>query len=291
MASRHLSRALVLQTLFESDMTGVLDRVDEPAKILKRNSKEFALGASDMAFAESLLKGILAKRTEVDAVTIKAAPQWPLDKIAPIDRNVLRIGLYELLFGDRTSVPPKVALNEAIEVAKSFGGEQSGKFVNGVLGAVYREIGEPQKADAPKPEVLPGEALAGAVVVAGKGSTRTVALVHDAFHRWALPKTKLKQGELTATAAARAIQNELGISATIVAPLGEHTYRANDPAGMVERTVSFFLAKADDATPLTCTVCDGIDEARWFTVAELAQTPMYDDLRGIIAEALKHDSL
>lgn len=77
---------------------------------------------------------------------VKAAPEWPLDKIAPVDRNVLRIGLYELLFGDKSAVPPKVAVNEAIELAKSFGGETSGKFVNGVLGTVYRDIGDADAA-------------------------------------------------------------------------------------------------------------------------------------------------
>ena len=86
---------------------------------------------------------------ELNKIIEKAAPQWPIEQIAVVDRNVLRLGLYELLFGNRDEVPPKVAINEAIELAKSFGGESSGKFVNGVLGTVYREIGEPGKDDAP----------------------------------------------------------------------------------------------------------------------------------------------
>ncbi len=147
MASRHLSRSLVLQTLFECDLAGTLTPAQAHA-ILERNSGEFSLGDSDVAFAEALVDGVLVKQEEIDAIIVKAAPQWPLDKIAPVDRNVLRIGLYELLFADRASVPPKVALNEAIEIAKSFGGEESSRFVNGVLGTVYRDIGEPQKEDA-----------------------------------------------------------------------------------------------------------------------------------------------
>lgn len=287
MASRHLSRALVLQTLFESDMTDAL--TPAPARvILFRNAKEFTLGSSDMAFAEALLDGVLAKLDEVNEVIEKAAPQWPLSGVAPIDRNVLRIGLYELLYGDRKSVPPKVALNEAIELAKSFGGEQSGKFVNGVLGAVYRDIGEPEK-EAQSKSAGTQAVLAGAVVISGKGSEGKVALVHDVFHRWTLPKTELRPGELTEAVAQRAIMNELGISAEILAPLSEHTYTAHDPIfGAHPKTVAYFVARAADSAKLMCTVCDGIVEAKWFSPDELGALPLYDDLRGIIDAGLAH---
>lgn len=113
---------------------------DAARAVLERNMKDFPPGDADAGFAESLLRRVIEKRDETDAVLAKAAPEWPLDKIAPIDRNVLRIGLYELLFGDKAEVPPKVAVNEAVELAKSYGGETSGKFVNGVLGTVYREL-------------------------------------------------------------------------------------------------------------------------------------------------------
>ncbi|MEK7063528.1 MAG: transcription antitermination factor NusB [Patescibacteria group bacterium] len=281
MASRHLSRALVLQTLFESDLTNALQLADAK-KILKRNASEFSLGDSDMVFADALLTGIIVKQDEIDAVIIKAAPQWPLAQIAPVDRNVLRIGLYELLFADRAAVPPKVALNEAIEIAKSFGGDASGKFVNGVLGAVYRDIGEPQKYEAPKSE--PGkESLGGAVVVANVDGAPQVALIKDAFGRWTLPKKKCVEGEISELAAKRAIKEELGIDATIVAPLREHTYRANDPElGAVDRTVAYFVAKTPAANALKCVVCEGIVEARWFSPEALPGLPIYDDLRAII---------
>ncbi len=141
MSSRHLSRSLVLQSLFECDVKGALNPEAVQA-VLTRNLTDAIYASTDQAFAETLLRGVLEKREEVDAVMVKAAPQWPLDKIAPIDRNVLRIGLYELLYGDASAVPPKVALNESIELAKSFGGDSSGKFVNGVLGTVFREIGD-----------------------------------------------------------------------------------------------------------------------------------------------------
>lgn len=123
--------------------------MEELPEITERNIKEFASGLEETDFIHQLIDGAIKHINEIDKIIEKAAPQWPLSQVAVVDRNVLRLGLYELLFGKREEVPPKVAINEAIELAKSFGGESSGKFVNGVLGTVYREIGEPGKDDAP----------------------------------------------------------------------------------------------------------------------------------------------
>jgi len=132
-----------MQSLYEWDFKGKKDAL--LPEIIEHNIKEFAAGLEDPTFIVDLIKGVIAHVPEIDKIIEKAAPQWPLDQIAMVDRNVLRLGLYELLFGNRDEVPPKVAINEAIELAKSFGGDSSGKFVNGVLGTVYREIGEPDK--------------------------------------------------------------------------------------------------------------------------------------------------
>lgn len=137
-----------MQSLYEWDFKGKHE--EQLADILEHNIKEFGTGIDDPSFIAQLVKGVIDHLPQIDAIIEKAAPQWPLDQIAMVDRNVLRLGLYELLFGNREEVPPKVAINEAIELAKSFGGDSSGKFVNGVLGTVYREIGEPGKDDAPK---------------------------------------------------------------------------------------------------------------------------------------------
>src|SRR3989344_3557018 len=151
MANRHLSRSIAMQTLYEWDFnsstslttSGANDKKIE--EILKRNIDEFAPGLEDDKFAKDLIKGVLENREKIDEIIAKTAPEWPLEQISLVDRNVLRLGIYELLFGKREEVQPKVAINEAIELAKSFGGETSGKFVNGVLGTIYRAIGEPGK--------------------------------------------------------------------------------------------------------------------------------------------------
>ena len=148
MASRHLSRSVAMQSLYEWDFRG--RKQEELPTVVERNIKEFASGLDDTAFIFQLIDGVMKHLPELDQIIEKAAPQWPLEQIAVVDRNVLRLGLFELLFGNREEVPPKVAINESIELAKSFGGDSSGKFVNGVLGTVYREIGEPGKDDVPK---------------------------------------------------------------------------------------------------------------------------------------------
>ena len=134
-----------MQTLYEWDFNDRDNsKIDE---ILKRNIREFGPGLEDDEFILDLIKGILENREKIDAIIIKTAPEWPLEQINLVDRNILRLGIYELLFGKRDEVPPKVAINEAIELAKGFGGETSGKFVNGVLGTIYRAIGEPGKEE------------------------------------------------------------------------------------------------------------------------------------------------
>ena len=136
MATRHLVRSVLLQSLYEWDFHNGARDVTE---ILERNLNEFAPGIDEPEFAWRILKGVVEHLAEIDAIIEKAAPEWPIEKIAAIDKNILRIGLYELLYADVREVPPKVAINEAIEVAKNYGGPNSVKFINGVMGTVYRE--------------------------------------------------------------------------------------------------------------------------------------------------------
>lgn len=139
MATRHLARSIVLQSLYEWDF---YDRKPDLTEIIERNLKEFGPGMDEPEFVWRIVKGVIEKFDFLNNIIEKAAPEWPLKQIAIIDRNALRIGLYELLFADRNEVPAKVAINEAIELAKNYGGPNSGKFINGVLGTVYKHIEE-----------------------------------------------------------------------------------------------------------------------------------------------------
>jgi len=137
MASRHLSRSIAMQSLYEWDFGGKKGDLEE---IANRNIKEFGPGLEDAGLIWQIITGVVEHLIDIDKIIIKAAPEWPIDQITIVDRNILRMGLYELLYSNKEEVPPKVAINEAIELAKSFGGESSGRFVNGVLGTVYKEL-------------------------------------------------------------------------------------------------------------------------------------------------------
>jgi N utilization substance protein B len=312
MANRHLSRSIVLQTLFEWDFLlaspklsegGLADKKNTEADIketLKRNLKEFAPGFEDDAFVFSLIEQVLKKRVVIDEIIEKAAPDWPISKISIIDRNILRIGLTELLFGDRKEVPPKVAINEAIELAKTFGGENSGKFVNGVLGAVYKEIGEPGKEQISKKKKheeplditkLPVEKKGGALVYAridNKQDGKIVfAFVHDVFGYWTLSKGSVEEGEDEEMATVREIKEEIGLDIEIEEKLGDNEYVASPPEkGKILKKVVYFLAKSE-YKELVLEKSTGLDNARWFEISAIPELRIYNDIIPLIAKAIE----
>jgi len=142
MSSRHLSRSIAMQSLYEWDFNE--QRKKSLEEITQRNIKTFAPGLKDITFIKQLINGVISNLIQIDKIIEKAAPERPINQITVIDRNILRIGLYELLYEDKKQVPSKVAINEAIELGKSFGGKSSGKFINGVLGTVYKELNNEQ---------------------------------------------------------------------------------------------------------------------------------------------------
>ncbi len=142
MSNRHLARSIAMQVLFEWDFRGKEQKSLGP--IVEHDLIEFGAGLNEKDFTLSLVNGVIDNLEQIDALISQYAPSWPIEQITNIDRNVLRLGIYELKFAEE--VPPKVAINEAIELAKSYGGPSSGKFVNGVLGSIYKDIPEEEKA-------------------------------------------------------------------------------------------------------------------------------------------------
>ncbi len=149
MANRHLSRTVAMQSLYEWDFNGQKENLHE---ITTRDIENFAPGLDDPKFIYDLTTGVEKNLTEIDVIIEKTAPEWPIEQITLVDRNILRLGIFELQYAKE--VPPKVAINEAVELGKTFGGESSGKFVNGVLGTLYRQMAEaglipvePEKSD------------------------------------------------------------------------------------------------------------------------------------------------
>lgn len=137
MSNRHLARTIALQTLYQWDFNN--KHLDENlTECIQRNIKEFAPQFDDKGFIGNLVQGVIDAHQEIDGLITRYAPEWPIEQITMVDRNVLRIGIFEMKYDK--DIPEKVAINEAIELAKTFGGESSGKFVNGVLGTIYKEM-------------------------------------------------------------------------------------------------------------------------------------------------------
>jgi N utilization substance protein B len=319
---RHLSRSIVLQTLFEWDFlpTGEVEsasgqKSSNPSNSaslkenlkegLKRNLKEFAPGLEDEHFMSDLIDKVVDKKETIDKIIVVSAPEWPIEKISVVDRNILRIGLAELLFGDRKEVPPKVAINEAIELAKTFGGENSSKFINGVLGAVYKEMGEPGKEhqknslnskdsknskDGGEIDVskLPVSKKGGALVYARKDDGEIVfALVHDVFGFWTLSKGGIEEDENEEEGTKREIKQELGLDISTEENLGMNEYVATHPQnGKTLKKVVYFLARSE-YKDLVLEKSGGLDNARWFKVEEIAGLRIYNDILPIITKAVE----
>lgn len=292
MSNRHLSRSIAMQTLFEWDFNSADEINSNLEEEVQRNIKEFAPGLEDREFSRDLVKGVLANQKKLDSIIEKAAPEWPLKQIALIDRNVLRLGLYELLFGDKKEVPPRVAINEAIELAKTFGGETSGKFVNGVLGTVYKELGEPDKEEGglehKTKKEIPLEKLGGAVVYKKEeDGTVYFAMVHDVFGYWTLSKGHLEEGEDLKNGTSREMKEELGIDVEFEGELGSNEYIANHPEkGQIKKSVTYFLANTKDKE-LKLGVSGGLNDARWFKEDELDGLKIYEDIRPLLENAIK----
>ncbi|MFZ2555717.1 MAG: transcription antitermination factor NusB [Minisyncoccia bacterium] len=297
MANRHLARSVVLQVLFERDASGGTMSFEDGVARLSTYGEEFGARESDMPFMKQLLQNVLSKQKEIDTVIVKAAPEWPLEKIAAIDRNILRLGLCELIFADRTQVPAKVAINEAIELAKNFGSTASGRFVNGVMGAVYVELGEPGKNEGTTRKTGPGgqgtakmpvELLAGAVVFAKSEGTTYLAFVHDIFGHWTISKGKIQPGESIEDGTKRAIKEELNLDITIKQELGVNEYTANDSevkGGKKRKRVTYFLAESPFAD-IKLGSSGGLDDAQWFPLSQVGSLNFYDDTLKIIIPAI-----
>jgi len=296
MANRHIARSVALQTLFEIDFRDYSNSKSFD-DIIERNVSEFANDVIDILFVRNLISGVLSKKAEIDLVIEKAAPDWPLDKISIIDRNILRIGLYELLFSDSKEVPAKVAINESIELSKSYGGEKSSKFVNGVLGSVYKELGEPDKDSVSKKrkkiiedtpyEEMPIEKLGGAVVYANDGNDYYLALVHDVFGYWTLTKGRLAPEEKETEGTKREIREEIGLDTEIYDEIGRNEYVANHPEkGKLRKQVVYFLAKSDYKDLTLEKDSGGLDEARWFKLTEIQNIKTYGDILPFITKAI-----
>jgi N utilization substance protein B len=287
MSNRHLARTVALQSLFQWDFMG---QGSEVSDLVKANWKEFGPDYDDGGFALNLVAGVTAHQAKIDELIVKYAPEWPLEQITNVDRNVLRLGIFELKFDSQ--IPPKVAINEAIELAKSFGGESSGKFVNGVLGSIYRDMVAAGETKPEQPSPAAGAAghltsVGGVVYRRCADGTLQFAVIKDATGRWTFAKGKIDGDENMGEAAKREVMEEMGIGEPVVGPkVGEINITVNEPGKPPRpKTVHYFLMEtssdqihAEDAPEL--------QDAAWFGTQETWENLGYENARSIFRKAL-----
>ena len=279
---RHDLRVLVVQALFENDFRKTLGEKTQVWDSFSRIAVENIPSVNDHSFARTIIDGVLSKQKEIDSIIEKVATDWPLEKIAIVDRNILRMGIFEVLFGKSFDVPGKVAINEAIELGKAFSGEASGKFINGVLGTVYRESGRTEEQDLRKKS----KESVGALIYRIENGIPYFAFVLDIFNKWTLSKGGLKEGEVEDVGLHRAIKEELGISIELEKLIGENSYVTHPPEGPLRNKVKYYKVRTTDKE-LKLKECEGLQEARWFLSGEIDGLPMYKDIRDMIEENIR----
>lgn len=296
MANRQLYRSILLQTLFEWDIRGYQNEMIPSYFEYILDSFNSDTNITDREGMLVLIQNIAKKRIVIDEIITKAAPDWPIDKIAMTDRNVLRYGLYELLFGDHDAVPPKVAINEAVELAKRFGGQKSNKFINGVIGAVYREIGEPGKDQSTKekmPEIpyeeMPIDQKGAAVIYSiDENNVMRFGMVHDVFGYWTLPKGTIEEDKGLEQGTIDVINRKTKWNISIESLLGKNEYIAYPPErGPVRKQVHYFLAKSAHSQPQLELNPGGLDDVRWFELSQISDLNIYEDVSQMLIKSIE----
>ena len=289
LSSRRETRILVVQTLFENDFNHKKITHENLRSTFVLLTKEKNSELIKDPFAKNLLEGISEHCPEIDKIIMKAAPDWPLEKLGTVDRNILRLGVYELLYGKKIDVPPRVALNEAIEITKAFLNDGARKFISGVLGNIYLQIQDPNAEEEFRKRMKQQKSVGGVIFRTDEEGEVHFAFVHDVFGKWTLSKGKLSdENEEYEEGLKRVIKGELGLDVEIpdeVEEIGMNSYIAHLPDGPVRKEVHYFLVRAE-SEELRLKESGGLEEARWFSHKEAERLNFYSDLKDIILKGM-----
>lgn len=282
MANRHLARTIALQTLFERDFTNQAHKAEE---VFSYTKEEFAPDFDDQGFSLDLINNVIKNQKKIDNLITKFAPEWPIDQITITDRNVLRIGVYELKMAE--DIPPKVAINEAIELAKAFGGDSSGKFVNGVLGSIYKEmIKKGEKQNLASQGIK--EVSIGGMIYRQEDDGYYFALIKDAYGKWTFPKGGADEGETEEEAALRELSEETGLkNLESKGYLGETEVKVHKPNQKPYRKlIKYYLVETSD-TKLVVPDVSELQDVKWFAKQEAIDAIDYENAKDIFNKGLE----
>lgn len=279
--SRRDIRVIIIQVLFEVDFNEIDPNKDLYIEIFNRIAKEKNPELINDSFAKDIIGGIVSKYEEINGIIEQTSLHWTLDKIGSIDRNILRLGVYEILYGKELSIPGKVAVNEAIEIAKLFLNEPGKKFISGILGTIYNEVKDPNEEETHKKSII--KKSVGAVVyrIDEKTNTPMFAFIFDVFGKWTLSKSSLNKNEDLNSGIKRVIEEELGLEIIPIEKIGENEYSTHPPEGCVKKKVTYFLVKTKDIE-IKLKISGGLIKAKWFSFEDAKKLSFYVDMKEII---------
>ncbi len=292
MAHRRLQRNLMLQMLYARDLRGEHFPLEEEFDYLITRFFSIPLEAEEREEVLERLRNTTSFLREIDTVIEKASSSWSLDKMSIVDRNILRVAIYEMVYEGNDVVPLRIVINEAVELAKQYSSDKAYRFVNGLLGAVYRSLGEPG-ADYEPPRDIPYEEMevdkkVAAVVYSrdAHGAIR-IGLVHDIFGYWTLSKGSVDPEKGEEASLVEAVREETGWDVEVLEELGESEYIAYPPdRGAVRKQVRYYLAKSDYVPPRRPEPGGGLDDVRWFPPDEILELNLYRDVSEMLTKAI-----
>lgn len=286
-AGRHEIRIIIIQTLFENDFYDRKPDAKELMVIFNRIAAENKPVAIDNDYAKIVFEGISSKIDDINNIIDQAASNWSIDKLGRLDKNILVLGVYEILFGSEFDVPWRVAINEALEIAKLFLNDTSRKFINGVLGAVCKEVEDTSEEEhIPVKKIIVKKYVSAVILCVNCFDEPMFAFVHDIFNRWTLSKGSLVTGEELESGLKRVIKEELSIDIQPIEEIGENSYTAHPPEGPINKEVTYFLATTNDQV-LKLSDSEGLTDAKWFNVEEIKKLNFYPDLKQIILDGVQ----
>ncbi len=288
MLTRHSSREISLQSLFNLDSRYNLQEVslEIQEEVYQNIIDSFHKDTEEDQFSKNIIIGVVKNLKEIDDIIIKTTPDWGIEKTAIIDRNILRLAIYELFFSD-AEVPSRVVINEAIEIAKTFGNKKSFKFISGVLGSIYEktDLKEKDIKESDKDKKIIVEKKVGAMPYYFKDGEVMFLLVHNVFNRWTLPKgTAEGNNKNEEISLENVLKEKLNIEGQVGEKIGENEYRSGSTKTEVNKKfISYYVFEVTNPNEIKVNENNkGLNNAKWFNLENFNQVEKYDDMKEII---------
>ncbi len=295
MITRHIAREITLQSLFNLDYRYKLTQIEEKKaeEVLDNiitgihNLKKSEPGRD---FAKILLNGVLENSEKIDDILVKAAPDWGIEKTAIMDRNILRLAIFEMLFKIEDRTPPRVIINEAIELAKTFGHKKTFKFISGVLGTIY-EVANLEEVDnemGVKRKVVK-KMKVGAMPYYIEDGKIKILLVHNIFNKWTLPKGSYENENELEKSLVEILKTKLNVEGKMEEEIGNNKYLAGlNPLKAISKDLKYYLFQVSNPDKIKLNKeRKGLNNLKWFPLEKIDGVDKYEDMSEIFKTGLE----